>query len=229
MPRMDIELASTVNVTPSDRARARAGVTRRPHVRGAVRAAARVARSTRRTARRARAMRSGDQWRSLTRRRDRARSPGRTSTTSQDLHEHGQPETQPPPRRRGSCCTATTSTRARRCGSRSAVGSAADAPDIEWIEVATAAAVIAQRRGRRHRPADPRRRGATRSVASGSPASSRTRSSSARRSWCSPVARRTPGWRPGRSADAVVAAPLDPVELHAGRRGARRARAAVAR
>ena len=33
------------------------------------------------------------------------------------------------------------------------------APDIEWVEVATAPAVITQRRGRRSGPADPRRRG----------------------------------------------------------------------
>ena len=89
------------------------------------------------------------------------------------------------------------------------------APDIEWVEVATRRGRHRDDGGRRARPADPRRRGRQgRRPGARAPAQGRDLPLPPDRS-CSPVGRRTPGWRPGRTPTAVVSRPLDPVELHA--------------
>ena len=75
---------------------------------------------------------------------------------------------------------------------------AAGLPRVEWIECATAAG----RDRRRWTPAGSTSRSSTARphppAGWASAGSSRTRSTSARRCWCSPAGRRTTGWPPGR-------------------------------
>ena len=148
----------------------------------------------------------------------RAKIPdGRTSTTSEDLHEHGaaRERSSRPPAPRILLYSDDVDAREQV---RLAVGR-------RLRRGAPGHRVGRGRHGRRRRssqaeagglgPADPRRRGRQGRWHGARAASSRTRSTGARRSSCSPVARRTPGSRRGRTPTPSCSRPLDPVELHA--------------
>ena len=115
--------------------------------------------------------------------------------------------TQVGPRRDRRRCRRTASGPAlqRRRSTRDAVRLAVGrrpARDVEVVELASSArpppAVIEAVESRRVRPADPRRRGRARSAGWGWPPAEERDLPTARRSWCSPAARRTAGWPPGR-------------------------------